>query len=319
MNLKDKTIPEEIKRNLEQLGKSGASLTLFMHIPKTGGSTISSSLRKSDFHKVLWLPNWEHLRNCTCGDKACRRALNRFEKLELIANQENGGKSIYVNSGGHLAYETVKQYTDLLGITSRWGSVMTLVRPAKNRIVSMFRDYWTQVQLAKDIALAEKVHHLAPDPEDPPHIQLGDALSGDWKPSQHILNTQRNYLEDSLHYCDSEGNINGPAWFRAFGEFGGGVPFFMDDVFQGRFRTFRRLVRSKRLRVVSTKNVDALTAELTGEVQPRRRTSLPITPAIDKAISDSRKIIAELAQRDEKYDKFLAKWLKDPDFLQSKI
>ena len=277
-----------------------------LHLTKTGGSSLRNVLRTSQAQQAVEFPILENPKDevCSCENAACLRQKIRAEILEKIAEQDNRGKSIYLIYAGHNTYNQIKRYTDLLAIKQRPNSMIATVRPAQLRLVSIFHDYWTQVDLDRNNDPAGQEHDS--------HGELGDDFP------QHVKYVRQRYLDDSVHYIDSEGNINGQAWFSSFGKFGGGIPFFMDEVFEGSFRTFRRIVQGKKLRVVATKNLDSLMIELTGAVTPRRRTSAPLTSSIEKAIQDSREIIVKLAQRDAKYDKFLAEWLNDPEFLQAK-
>ncbi len=296
----DSQVHPEILELLKKVGQTAPRSTLLLHLPKTGGSTTESAVRKSEIVDGLLLPPVAKPMTgpCGCADAACSRESKRRSALVSASRRAYSNKTLMITIMGHTTYDVARQMTDALGSSSQSHSVLTLVRPCRQRVISAFRDYWSQVDEAKERKERER----------------GKPINSE---SRHTKNKQFKYLEDSRHYEDEEGNIDGVAWFTAFREHGSGVPFFIDDVFDGNFKLFKKQTNNERLRLYPTSNVDQLTLEITQKVQPRTRVSNTPTRAILQAIEDASEIIDELSLRDAKFDNFIANKLNLPDFKPS--
>ncbi len=291
----------EYRDDLEKIGASGADIVFFLHTPKTGGSSVVSSVRRNGLVPAISLPELSKPKaeTCRCGATDCGHQQVRTRQLINFAiKPEQTGFPIYLFTGNHTNFANAERIMNSLKATGSL-SYLTTVRPARQRIISVFRDYWTQVDTITKLMSQE-------------NLQLPDI---DGNPSApHVRAVREGYLEDSKHYIDDNGVINGRAWFSAFGEHGAGVPFYLSEVFNDDPKRFRKLVKSGTLRVVATRDVDSLTKELTGEVRPRKRKSIDRNPAVEQAIIDASDIIDELALRDAEFDRFLARYLHRPEF-----
>jgi hypothetical protein len=291
----------EYMEDLSRLGSSGARLTFFLHLPKTGGSSVLNAVRNHGSMGALFLPIFTIPKDevCLCGDSSCNQQIERTKLLHQISHEDNTGKEVMIFFGHHTTYTSALRIIDAIEPKSPI-SFLTTVRPARQRVVSAFRDYWTQVENMK----------VRLEMEEKSAKQSGKDVTS----LLHGRGIRSRYVDDSKHYVDDDGNINGIAWVSAFHEHGPGVPFYLDEVFEGNPRLLRKLIRQGVLRAVPTRKVDELTQELTGKIRPRNRTSLPPTPQVDKAIEDARDVIDLISRRDAAYDKVLAKYLDSPDF-----
>lgn len=254
---------------------------VFLHPPKTGGSTFAQTLTSHpDWMSVNLTALWRTDKPCTCGT-GCRHAPR---PTPLNVDDFTARPSLLI-SAGHVTYEPVNWIRD--EIRSRGGrvdaTVMT-VRPIRNRLTSMFRDYWTQVRIAAEHAAKQ--------------VQL----------SAHRAVVVQQYADDSRHYLRDNNSIDGRAWFRAFAEHGtGGAPFFMSDFFSDPAQA-REAIESGNLTLFPTASLDALLTDICGVAPPRRsRVSSPAHPeAVAAALSDAADLIEDLARRDDGYS-----WMTD--------
>jgi hypothetical protein len=298
MEFKNDLMSLETVAVLKRLRDLDIPICVFLHPPKSGGTSVSKSLFDSPHANGAWLNALKRDESgvCSCGDLNCEGPRGgSFDPFEMEAAAELGERRQTRLFVGHKNYSFIKMVTDALGTTDKRGSVFATARPARQRLVSVFRDYWTQVESFRGNAPVNRNLNSDACPKTENAVGLG-------------------YLNDSKHYEDEKGNIDGVGWFSAFQVHGPGVPFFWDDFFEGDFPLFRRLIRSKRLRVIDIKHLDAFVEEVTGSLQPRSRMSLPINPAVQKALEDASDAIDSLALRDAKFDAFLARQLKNPDF-----
>ena len=148
----------------------------------------------------------------------------------------------------------------------------------------MFRDYWTQVEAAERSQTGE--------------VQL----------TEHVQRQVARYLDDSRNYRRRNGAIDGRLWFRAFSEHGGGVPFFLDDIFDGDAQALRAATESGELTLLPTSRIDSAVSRLTGEPTPRRqRVSSPtLSPYVHQALRDAEGSIDLLADRDAPFEEVIA-------------
>lgn len=262
---------------LRRLVAAADRTELFLHLPKTGGSSLTLALARDPRHLLVQCPRtyW------TPGPLPSERHLLRSVDPALGA-----GRTVVLKFGH-------ERYAAAEWLARRAGGppivTWTIVRPARSRLRSMFTDYWMRV------AEAEKVERGAPvEPHRRP------VLSG--------------YRADAVHYRDPDGAIDGRAWFTAFAAHGSGMPFFLDEVF-GTPHRLRRLLDRGAVVAIPTTGVDALMAERGLENVRQRVSTNRDDPPVRDALAASADLVDELARRDADYDRVLADHLGDPAFL----
>ena len=180
---------------------------VFLHLPKTGGSTFNYSVRNSDDWIEYKFPSL-HAKTgkaCGCLDPLCDHELSYIKKLATINDSIDDTKHLFVTSG-HSTFAESTWLAERLSTKKGTPTILAVVRPARERVVSMFRDYWEQVATAEDYIAETKTA------------------------SVHRQAIGRRYLADSRHYRDETGRIDGLAWFSTFAQYRGGVTFLMEHV-----------------------------------------------------------------------------------------
>lgn len=269
----------------------------YLHLPKTGGSSVGRNLYRSAQWSLVRLPaSYIDPTLCACGADRC---VKHLRDEEFAARSSDPEKNLFVKFG-HERYDHVRRFIDAVeGQGGRIDMVLTAVRPARARLESMFRDYWTQVDRDPTI---ESDHDLG---ELNPEIQ-----------TSHMEKIIDGYRADAVHYLDGEGNVDGRAWFSAFAQHGPGMAFLLCEVFDESVDLFRSAIESGTLKPIPTRTLDSTLTSLIGVDQPvRTRISSPIRPAtIERAIADARDLIDEIALRDAEFDTILSEHLDDPSF-----
>ena len=265
---------------------------IFLHIQKVGGTTLVRNLRADPNWLQLYLPGASTTRSCACGSADCPTTRGTTDLAghpdETLANLSISLRAI------HEDYSTVSRLRDAVhaagGIVTE--PITMLVRPVRERLTSIFTDYWTQVAEAERAA--------------------DDRSALTW----HEARTLGGYLQDSIHYRDADGRIDGVGWYRAFAEHGSGAPFFLDQVFDGSPQRLEEEARAGRLRLIPTSGLDAFQEELMGAgARTRHRVSRAAEAgAVSAALSDAAPLIDQLATRDARYDALVAELLDDPSF-----
>lgn len=259
----------------------------FLHLPKTGGSSISLNFSSSSGWSQIRLPPAVGDPNlCFCGGAECQQHL---KGLAIARTDIPTGDSILLKFS-HERYVTVRWILDELSRAGVKFELVSTVRPVRQRLISMFTDYWTQV------FTADKYH------------------SGELDLTTHRLNAVSSYLLDSAHYRHGR-VIDGEAWFRAFSAHGSGVPFLLSEVFDKSTDLFRDALDSGALRVVSSSRLDDFLRELTGKTAfERTRVSVLLSSPLKDALRQATTLIEELVAREAHYDQILAEHLGDPSF-----
>lgn len=268
--------------------KKSQKAVAFLHLPKTGGTTIANHFSIAPgWARVRLRPSFGDPNGCECGGSDCKRDL---EKLGIPQWHDNSYHSLLLKFP-HERYETVRWMLDELAQAGAPFELVTTVRPVRQRIVSMFTDYWTQV------FTSDRYH------------------AGEIDLSPHSLNLVSNYLHDSDHYRHGR-VIDGEAWFRAFSVHGAGVPFLLSEVFGDSPDDFRRVLDSGAFRVVPTSQLDDFLFDLTGEITIERvRTSVSLASPLRNALMNAAALIAQLVEKEAPFDRILADHLGDPSFM----
>lgn len=268
---------------------SAPAIVVNLHLPKTGGTSLTTSVAASR----SWAVARFHLSStpwgiCACGDADCEAGARRVRSL-LTTPDELAHRRLFIKVG-HERYSGIDWLRARLAEQDATISrTIMSVRPVRQRLVSMFTDYWTHVFAADD----------------------ADAGRGNLTP--HLNRTAHAYQRDAVHYRRPDGSIDGRGWFGAFGDHGGGVVFYLDEAFDGSPERFACVVESGELALAPTSNLDSLIQELTGDApRERRRVSrVGRSPAVAEAIEDCTDLLDELAQRDAVYDAIFARHLGD--------
>jgi len=261
---------------LQSLVAAADDTVFFLHLPKTGGSSLTRALH-SDPQHLLVLTGLSY-----------RAAANRRSDRRHLATADpalGAGRTLVLKLG-HESYDAVEWLERRSG--PRPLASWTIVRPARTRIESMFTDYWMRVAEAEAVARGAPV---APERRT--------VLDG--------------YRADAVHYRRPDGFIDGRAWFTAFTIHGGGIPFSLAEVF-GTPDHLHRLLDRGTLTVIPTSGIDAFSAARGLDGARRRVSTNRDDPAVRDALVASEDLIDELARRDAAFDRVLADHLDDPTF-----
>ncbi|MBU3701565.1 MAG: hypothetical protein FGM58_05915 [Acidimicrobiia bacterium] len=268
------------------------SVLCLLPMPKTGGSSLTYSLKWSPDHVYVQLPLSSVAPDaCECGaesgcvDHRDRQRIDSWNSEHLVARP-------LVVKLHHESYDAVEWVLGPARQDSAHRRVALPVRERRARLRSMFTDYWTQVSIAAGL------------------------LTDDMPSSAHRMREFQRYSADSLHYRRADGSIDGVAWFSSFQRHGAGLPFFLDEVFGGDVGRLERELDVGRLRLVSTSGLDAYIEECTGRpaLAAKRVSRTDRDPAVAAALADAAHLIEELAERDAPFDRFIADHLGEPDF-----
>lgn len=271
------TIPLEDCLSRHEAGKP---VFAFLHPPKTGGSTIRIHFRFSAECNFVSLPLSYHPPHNYNEEF-------KYNILRLPKNNKETNLGSIINIG-HEDFDSVywlRRYLERNDFSL--DTMYITVRPVRERIVSIFRDYWTQV---RDFELGG-----SEDPELTPG-------------SRRAL---ENYYHDSKHYRDAAGKIDGRGWFKTFGEYGGGIEFYMDEIFGGSLKRFKNEILSGALKPVRTGDINPFIRFLTGKsgIEHRRVSDKGGNGAVSAAIAEAGDLIDNLCERDLPYDDFIETYL----------
>lgn len=256
---------------------ASSRIVAFLHAAKTGGSSIGHAFNST--------PAWCFNRMkesyiegdiCLCGDPSCRH-FTRSLLMERRGADTSCGRNYFLHFA-HERYRAVRWCVEALRCGGRQieASYMTH-RSARDRLVSMFCDYW---KMATVLEVANE------------------------RDRSHRAHVHARYRADSKCYVNSAGGIDGCAWFRSVAEHGTGMPFFLCEMFDGSVTNFRVALAKGELSLVRIHEIDDWVNQMTG-VRPttRRRVSRDNRPrAVSAALEDAKVLIDELAERDWEYD-----------------
>jgi len=266
-------------------------VVVFLHSPKTGGTTLTGALVDSPRWVTARLHDTRTERDtCSCGVRAPAECVLQRERRHVVTLDPDAcrGRSLAVVVG-HESYAAVCWVTDrLVDRDVAVDLAITTVRPTRARLVSAFTDFWTQVA-------AVEAH--------------GPGVAVD----AHDRGTFAAHLVLAAQYRDDRGALDGPGWFAGFAADGGGVDFFLDQIFADPAEI--AAATGSGLRLVPTSGVDDLVTELTGTTAERRRVStVAADPRVVDAIRDAGAVIDATVLRDADYEAVIARLLDDPGF-----
>ena len=263
---------------------------LFLHLPKSGGTTIKGRLERLPDWNTAKFPHYTQRvgQLCTCNDPECTFAQDYFDALAQLTPRVVRGKKLVVTNV-HATYEQTRWLSRAVaprGVTAL--PILTTVRPARDRVVSMFRDYWDKyftAVLARDGKLDLSI--------DDPAIQKtfhGDAV-------------RRKAVIDSQRFLPEEGRIDGRLWFESFNP-GRGFPFWLTEVFDSP-EQLADAMDSGALRVVPIHRLDDALVELTSQPPVRYRVSHERVPEVEAALEEAADIVDRLSSQDDDFDALL--------------
>lgn len=255
---------------------------VFLHLPKTGGSSFGHTMTRAPDWVALKLPALHSKIGavCNCGDPKCNFSNKSFETIEKAPPLVDSTKSVFIMNG-HSTFSELDWLTRQVSSRTAQAKMIAVVRPARERIVSMFRDYWEQVTKA-EIDAEESIQRAS-----------------------HIKTMRREYLTDAAHYRDEAGRIDGPRWFSTFAKYRGGITFQLDQVFDRKPEALAAALASGRLTVVPTGKLDDTLERMTGIKPERRRVSSQPSDFLKTAIEESADLIDAIAALDAPFDAVL--------------
>jgi hypothetical protein len=230
---------------------------------------------------------------CDCGDTRCREQEIRYDAAEAMLSSSGDDVRVFI-SCGHLTFDGALDIARNLDPLMTRTRLIATVRPAHARLVSVFRDYWEQVELGRELRKAPLKRFMTSSYRDFRHRRRGfDA-----------------YISDSRHYQDSDGTIHGREWFTAFEEYHGGIDFFLSQIF-GTPERLAEAIDSGQIEIIPMGSIDEKIQAMSGAVVPRQRVSRPMTAQMQAALAESSEIIDRLAAREAPFDAVLRERLGD--------
>lgn len=270
----------EVADHIAQHRAPSSRIIAFLHAAKTGGSSIGASIPSCG---RWWISRMKEsyvpLSECYCRDRACTVAPGWTLKPPVTGSPD--AVPHYFCHFSHERYSAIRWFRDALaqrGVSL--DAAYSVFRPARERLVSIFCDYWVQAMLL------DSTQHMS------------EALR------LHHYRIREQYRIDSEQYVDRHGRIDAIAWFRSYARHGAGMPFTMGEMFDGSVTSLRLALQSGDLTLLRMRDIDPWLRDLTGcsHVQ-RRRTSADKRPAaVVTALEEARDIIDALAETDWTYD-----------------
>lgn len=256
-------------------GSPPSRVIIYLHLAKTGGTTANNCIKAA--------PDWTFVRMkesyispdvCSCGDPSCPTD----ETLsESGIDGRGGSREKWFCHFVHERYHAARWFAD--EIRRRGGppsEVHVSFRPARDRLVSMFKDYWRMALRAR---------------------------TAEGQGTPHHKRIAARYRADSEAYLDDTGRIDARAWFSAFSSFGAGMPFSMAEVFDASVMNLRLSLANGEMNIVQTEKMDDWLRALTGvDHVVRGRVSGSMPDNVVRALDEARDLIDDLAERDWMYD-----------------
>ena len=231
---------------------------------------------------------------CGCGSTDCPPGHVFDLMIPASFEAELPGRGLFVNTS-HVTYRLAEWLAKSISSRGHRARMVTTVRPAKARAVSYFRDYWEQVHNA-----GLPIEQVYPDIDRRP-----DAA--------RLQANLEFYREDSLHYLDADGRIDGALWFDAQVLHAAGFPFMLRDVF-GEPSVLARALASGRLLAIPTAQIDANLERVGVTVPKRSRVSSPMSTRIRDAIERSADVLDRIVETEASFDEVLRRHLGAENF-----
>lgn len=263
------------------------------HMPKTGGSTFIQAMHASPAWRCIYLPaTYVELTWCPCRREGCPAFAQRRATLNFSSSSDSAVSPLPIFlKFDHEKYSSVRWLKDRVSQSNTSFEVVTVVRPIRQRLVSMFTDYWTKVFTADRY------------------------LSGEIDLTPHEVGVAMGYFNDAAHYRDGR-SIDGELWFRAFVKYGAGVPFLMSQVF-GDPSNLTSALESGDLRAIPIGQLDTFASELLGgKIPDRRRVSITPSSVLSRAVQGAREVIDEIVAQELPWDRVIADHLGDRSFAE---
>jgi hypothetical protein len=262
---------------------------VWLHLAKTGGTTVNTAFRmNSAWNAAVFPQSSQRLGQlCFCNDPACDNARQAFDAMRELASNQPSAKRLRV-SNGHATFAETRWLARAISSRGHSPPILMSVRPARQRLVSLFRDYWN-------------TYHLAAMTSDELRAAKGTDPSFRWTPHDHAK--RRKLFTDSQRFLLGDGRIDGRLWFNSFNP-GRGYPFWLHEVFDEP-RQLANAMESGELRVVPISKLDDLIVEFTNQAPHRFRESAARRPEVEAALEESQDIIDRLSSQDDAYDALL--------------
>jgi hypothetical protein len=274
---------DRFQKTLVPAARTSARTCLFLHAAKTGGSSLYGAIRKSSNWKVRALSDSAFgYEGCSCGLRGC--TANQPIKDKLNFEKLISPKTNLLVKLGHEKYSAAHWLrTRFAAVEIPVAEVFMTYRPIRDRLRSMFRDYWTQVGEAEAIIERTKTAN------------------------SHVTRKVLHYYRDSRHYSSGNNQIDGLAWFKAFEIHGPGMPFFLSEIFDSPIQ-LKNEIESARVSLIPTAQLDSVLPTITGlQTVERRRVSSPVrAEAVENALADATELIDSLCQRDIAFEEVVA-------------
>lgn len=269
--------------------RQASDAIVWLHLAKTGGTTVKTAIRlNSAWNSAVFPQSSQRLgQPCYCNDPACDDARKAFDAMKDLASNKPSAKRLRV-SNGHATFAETRWLTRAISSRGHTPLMLMSVRPARQRLVSLFRDYWN-------------THHLAAMMMDELRVAKGSDPSFGW--TNHDYAKRRKLLVDSERFLLGDGRIDGRLWFNSFNP-GRGYPFWLNEVFDEP-KQLATAMESGELRVVPISKLDDLIVEFTNQEPQRFRESTARRPEVEAAIEESQDIIDRLSSQDDTYDALL--------------
>jgi hypothetical protein len=263
---------------------------VFLHLAKSGGTTVRATIiRHPKWHDAPFPQSTQRVgAMCTCSDPNCTHALESFEQIAaLTPNVVRGSRLLVTN--GHATFGQSRWLARAVAPRGTVVQILMSVRPARSRLVSLFRDYWNDYYRA----VRDQAGELDLTVDDPTITK-----------TEHGRSERNKLVRDSQRFLLADSKIDGRFWFESFNP-GRGYPFWLHEIFESPAQMVSAM-ESGELRVVPLARLDDLIIEMTAQPPSRFRVSTARVPEVEAALEQSADIIDRLSDQDREYDALLA-------------
>lgn len=212
-------LPKDIRNSLANTTEFAIS-----HLPKTGGSTLTSLLQRKD-QKDFNVLFFKGLERCTCSSfYSCIHHTWQFKN-------EESNKSII--KFAHTSFNWNQSFLKDLELEQDFKHIF-LYRPIEDRIISMMSDYVSQI-LMLDVSSVQNLSRI-------------DALQ---------RRERINYSLDGLNYFTLDEKFDSLHFLETFAIHGSGNVFFIRDYMNKNSDLFSKLLEHNKLQIINTYMLDA--------------------------------------------------------------